>query len=132
MADTKNPFKYSLMAIGINIALSIPLFVNFGVVGIAYATSLSAWFHLIVIYMKLRRLKLISINMQIFIETLKIIFSSLIMLLIIKMLIHNIYFLYPVISLLIFVLVGMISYMLCLFLTGVYRKSDIKDFIKDF
>ena len=52
MADTKNPFKYSLMAIGINIALSIPLFVNFGVVGIAYATSLSAWFHL-VIYMKL-------------------------------------------------------------------------------
>ena len=48
------------------------------------------------------------------------------------MLIHNIYFLYPVISLLIFVLVGMISYMLCLFLTGVYRKSDIKDFIKDF
>ena len=132
MADTKNPLKYSLMAIGINIALSIPLFVNFGVVGIAYATSLSAWFHLIIIYVKLRRLKLILSNMQIFIETLKIIFSSLIMLLIIKMLIHNIYFLYPVISLLIFVLVGMISYMLCLFLTGVYRKSDIKDFIKDF
>ena len=132
MADTKNPLKYSLIAIGINITLSVPLFVNFGVVGIAYATSLSAWVHLIIIFVKLRRLKLILINMQIFTEIIKIIFSSLMMLLIIKMLIDNIYFLYPVISLSIFVFVGMISYMLCLFLMGVYRKSDIKAFIKDF
>ena len=132
MADTKNPLKYSLIAIGINITLSVPLFVNFGVVGIAYATSLSAWVHLIIIFVKLRRLKLILINMQIFTEIIKIIFSSLMMLLIIKMLIDNIYFLYPVISFLSCVLVGRISYMLCLFLTGVYRKSDIKDFIKDF
>ena len=92
MADTKNPLKYSLIAIGINITLSVPLFVNFGVVGIAYATSLSAWVHLIIIFVKLRRLKLILINMQIFTEIIKIIFSSLMMLLIIKMLIDNIYF----------------------------------------
>ena len=132
MADTKNPLKYSLIAIGINIALSVPFFINFGVVGIAYATSLSAWFHLIIIYIKLRQLELILINMEIFFEIMKIVFSSLIMLLIISLLINNINFIYPVISLFIFVFIGMISYILCLFLMGVYRKSDIKAFIKGF
>ena len=59
MSDTKNPLKFSLYAISINIVLSVPLFIGFGVIGIAYATSVSAWIHVIIFYKKLKELSLV-------------------------------------------------------------------------
>ena len=47
-------------------------------------------------------------------------------------LINNINLSYPAISLVILVMIGLLSYLICLFLIGFYRKDDIKTFIKDF
>ena len=50
----------------------------------------------------------------------------------INFLITNINLSYPVVTLVILVLIGIVTYLLFLFLVGLYRKDDIKTFIKDF
>jgi putative peptidoglycan lipid II flippase len=132
MSDTKNPLKFSLYAISINIVLSVPLFIGFGVIGIAYATSVSAWIHVIIFYKKLKELSLVFFGKDTLADIIKVLFSSAIMFLIISLLINNINLSYPAISLVILVMIGLLSYLICLFLIGFYRKDDIKTFIKDF
>ena len=65
-------------------------------------------------------------------DFIKIIFCSTLMSLLINFLITNINLSYPVIALVILVLIGVVTYLLFLFLVGLYRKDDIKTFIKDF
>ena len=132
MSDTKNPLKFSLYAISINIVLSIPLFISFGVIGIAYATSISAWIHVLIFYKKLKKLSLVLFGKDTLTDIIKVLFSSAIMFLILSLLINNINLIYPAISLVILVIIGLISYLVCLFFIGFYRKDDIKTFIKDF
>ena len=121
MSDTKNPLKFSLYAISINIFLSVPLFIGFGVIGIAYATSVSAWIHVIIFYKKLKELSLVFFGKDTLADIIKVLFSSAIMFLIISLLINNINLSYPAISLVILVVIGLLSYLICLFLIGFYR-----------
>ena len=132
MSDTRRPLRYSLFAISVNIVLSIFLFINYGVVGIAYATSFSAWIHALIFYIKLRELSLVFFTKDTLFDFIKIIFCSTLMSLLINFLITNINLSYPVITLVILVLIGIVTYLLFLFLVGLYRKDDIKTFIKDF
>ena len=131
MSDTKNPLKFSLYAISINIVLSIPLYVGFGVIGIAYATSISAWIHVLIFYKKLKELSLVSFGKDTLADIIKVLFSSAIMFLVISLLINNINLIYPAISLVILVMIGSISYLVCLFFIGFYRFWDLNRKIKD-
>ena len=108
------------------------MFIGFGVIGIAYATSVSAWIHVIIFYKKLKELSLVFLGKDALADIIKVLFSSAIMFLIISLLINNINLSYPAISLVILVMIGLFSYLICLFLIGFYRKDDIKTFIKDF
>ena len=53
--DTLTPFRVALVSIALNIVLSLVLFRLWGHVGIALATSLSAWVHVGLLYLVLRR-----------------------------------------------------------------------------
>ncbi len=103
----------------------------------AYALSRSTrnyafWIHVLIFYMKLKELSLVLFGKEILVIIIKILFSSAIMLLIISLLNDNINLIYPAISLVILVMIGLFSYLVCLFFIGFYRKDDIKTFIKDF
>jgi len=43
--DTATPFRYAVAAVTANVALNLALFSWFGHVGLAFATSASAWLH---------------------------------------------------------------------------------------
>jgi putative peptidoglycan lipid II flippase len=53
--DTVTPLKVSIAAVGANIVLSLALFIPFGHVGIALATTLSSWLHAGLMWVILRR-----------------------------------------------------------------------------
>ncbi len=53
--DTQSPFRYASAAVAVNLAGSLATFSWFGHVGLALATALSAWTHVLLLYMGLRR-----------------------------------------------------------------------------
>ena len=53
--DTMTPFRFSVVSVVANIALSLILFWRLGHVGIALATALAAWLNVILLAMALRR-----------------------------------------------------------------------------
>ena len=79
MSDTRNPLIYSLIAISINIFLSIPMFIYFGVVGISYATAISAWIHALIFYIRLKELSLFLPTKEFILDICKVLLISFIM-----------------------------------------------------
>lgn len=132
MSDTRNPLFYSLVAISINILLSIPMFIYFGIIGIGYATSIASWIHALIFYFKLKEILLFQFNRGLVLDLVKILISSSFMGIFIYYFHDKFIFLFPVISLFILVLIGIIIYFSILFLVGVYTKDDIKTFTKNF
>ncbi|MEM7078150.1 MAG: murein biosynthesis integral membrane protein MurJ [Pseudomonadota bacterium] len=53
--DTRTPFIYATIAVGVNLAASLATFTWFGHVGLAWATALSAWVHAFLLYVGLTR-----------------------------------------------------------------------------
>ena len=53
--DTKTPFRYASVAVVANLAGSLATFSWFGHVGLAWATALSAWTHVVLLYGGLKR-----------------------------------------------------------------------------
>ena len=52
--DTRSPFRYASVAIAVNLIASLATFSWFGHVGLAWATALSAWTHVILLYWGLK------------------------------------------------------------------------------
>ena len=52
--DPKPPLRFAIITVLINTTLSIYLFSKFGFLGIAIATSISAWINVILLYINLR------------------------------------------------------------------------------
>ena len=129
MSDTKNPLIYSLIAISINIFLSIPMFIYFGVVGISYATSISAWLHALIFYIKLKELALFSLTKEFILDIWRVLLISLVMGIIVSYFSDQLSLFFPIISVVILVFVGIAIYLIGLFFIGVYKKDDIKRFI---
>ncbi|HEY9547880.1 MAG TPA: murein biosynthesis integral membrane protein MurJ, partial [Kiloniellaceae bacterium] len=53
--DTVTPFRYSVVSVVVNVALSLVLFWQFRHVGIALATALAAWLNAVLLALSLRR-----------------------------------------------------------------------------
>ncbi|MEM9623387.1 MAG: lipid II flippase MurJ, partial [Pseudomonadota bacterium] len=53
--DTQSPFRYATGAVVVNLLGSLLTFRWFGHVGLALATALSAWTHVLLLYLGLRR-----------------------------------------------------------------------------
>lgn len=53
--DTRSPFRYAAVAVGVNLVVSLATFSWFGHVGLAWATAISAWSNVFLLYRGLRR-----------------------------------------------------------------------------
>jgi len=53
--DTKTPFRYASVAVAVNLIGSLATFSWFGHVGLAWATALSAWTQVVLLYIGLQR-----------------------------------------------------------------------------
>lgn len=53
--DMTTPFRFALIAVGVDIVLSLILFYFFGFVGIALATAIAAWINCAQLYVRLRK-----------------------------------------------------------------------------
>ena len=71
----------------------------------------SAWIHALIFYIKLRELSLVFFTKDTLLDIVKIIFCSTLMSLLINFLITNINLSYPVITLVILVLIGIVTYL---------------------
>ena len=77
--DTKTPLYVSIVSVLINIFLSIIFIETMREMGIALATSISAWINTILLYVILKTRNYINLDSRFIINSIKIIFSSLIM-----------------------------------------------------
>jgi putative peptidoglycan lipid II flippase len=125
LSDTRTPLIYNIVAIVTNISLSIPLFLYSGVVGIAYATSISAWLNAIMLIVRLHFISIKIFKKEFSINIIKIITSTILMSFILIFTIDRIYILGPIIALILLIIIGLCVYFAGLFLMGVYKKSDI-------
>lgn len=53
--DTRSPFRYASVAVAVNLVVSLSTFSWFGHVGLAWATAISAWTHVLLLYLGLSR-----------------------------------------------------------------------------
>ena len=77
--DTKTPFYISLVAVLLNIIISIYYFNEIGFIIIPIATTISSWFNGILLFLFLKKKNLFVFNNIFFIRFIKIIFASLFM-----------------------------------------------------
>ncbi|XOV82198.1 MAG: murein biosynthesis integral membrane protein MurJ [bacterium] len=53
--NTQSPFRYASIAVAVNLVVSLSTFSWFGHVGLAWATAISAWSHVLLLYVGLSR-----------------------------------------------------------------------------
>ena len=131
LGDTRSPFKYSLTAIIINIALALLLFPKYGVIGLAISTSLSSWVNLFLLINKLKASTISIFLIKPDIDLLKIIIASALMSLVIYFCSILLVDFGGILFLSILILTGVTIYFLILFLLGVLSKNDIPSIIRN-
>ncbi len=77
--DTKTPVRYAIISMVVNIVLNIVLMIPYGHVGIAAATSVSAWVTVFLYYRGLKRAKHINVDRALIFNIDKIILASVMM-----------------------------------------------------
>jgi putative peptidoglycan lipid II flippase len=77
--DTTTPVKISAVCIAANIVFSISLIQVFSYVGIAMATSISAWINVSLLYYFQQKRKLFSVDKKLPIYVIKVVFSCVLM-----------------------------------------------------
>ena len=87
--DTKTPFYISLIAVILNIIISIYYFKNIGFIIIPIATTISSWFNAIILFIFLYKRNLFQFNEIFFIKFIKIFIVSIIMGILFKYLNYN-------------------------------------------
>jgi putative peptidoglycan lipid II flippase len=129
--NTKTPFYVSLIAVLLNILISIYYFDTIGFIIIPIATTISSWFNLIILFIILKKEKLFSFN-NIFINRfLKIVFASILMGFFFNYIIlffnEELSFEYPLksIYLILSVILGLSFYLLISYLIKAFQLKDI-------
>ena len=130
--DTKTPFYISLIAVLLNILISVYFFRSIGFIIIPIATTISSWFNSIMLFLFLQKRNLFSLN-NIFIKRFfKIVFSSILMGLFFNYLMIIFYeqlsFEYPLKSvyLILSVILGLGFYLFTSYLIKAFQLEDIK------
>ena len=129
--DTKTPFYISLIAVILNIIISIYYFKNIGFIIIPIATTISSWFNALVLLIFLYQKNLFHFNKIFFIKFIKIFLASIIMGMLFKYLI--IFFEYQLaydfnfksIYLIISVFLSIIFYLLFSLFIKAFKYKDI-------
>ena len=135
--DTKTPLYISFLCVIINIILSLLLIESFREMGIAIATSISAWVNCFVLFLVLILNKKIVIDNRLIINTFKILFSTIIMIIICytlnKLILIDILdssFLLKVVTLFVIISISKITYLLMIFMLKIITINDLKSYIK--
>ena len=129
--DTKTPFYISLASVIINVTISIYYFKSIGFIIIPIATTISAWFNSVVLFIYLKNRNLFEFNEIFFIKFFKIIFSSIIMGLFFKYLILTfqnqlVYsFQFKSFYLIISVILSLVCYLLISFFIKAFNFKDL-------
>ena len=130
--NTKTPFYISLIAVILNILISVYYFNEIGFIIIPIATTISSWFSAILLFIFLKKKNLFSFN-QIFLNRIiKIIIASIFMGIFFNFLItyfqeelsftQNLKSFYLIIS----ILIGLFFYLLVSYFIKAFKMSDIK------
>ena len=129
--DTKTPFYISLVAVALNICVSVYYFKEIGFIIIPIATTISSWFNTIILFLYLFNKDLFKFNQSFLIQFIKIIFASILMGIFFHFMItefsyylQNDYSL-KAIFILIFVIFSILFYLLVSFLIKAFKLSDI-------
>ena len=130
--DTKTPFYISLMAVILNIIISIYYFNEIGFVIIPIATTISSWFNAVALLFFLKNKNLFNFNKIFLVRLIKIIIASIFMGIFFNFLIayfqdelsfdQNLKFFYLIIS----VVLGLFFYLFISYLIKAFKMSDFK------
>ena len=130
--DTKTPFYISLVAVILNIIISIYYFNEIGFIIIPIATTISSWFNGISLFIFLKKKNLFVFNNIFFIRFIKIIIASILMGIFFNYLLiyfqnkltfdYNLKAFYLIVS----VVLGLLSYLLISFWIKAFKISDFK------
>ena len=130
--DTKTPFYISLLAVLLNVVISIYYFKSLGFIIIPIATTLSSWLNSILLFVFLKKKNLFEFNKMFFVKLIKIIFASILMGIFFSFLTsffenqlnynNQFKFLYLILS----VLLGLAFYLLISFLIKAFNYKDLQ------
>ncbi len=124
--DTKTPLKVSVICLLANVINSF-IFINFFAhLGIALATSISAWLNASLLYYYLKRKKLIFLDQRLKHKTFAILISSLSMACMLLLYKHSSYFKSDLTDLIMLLIIGAISFILTGYITKAYVIADLK------
>ena len=130
--NTKIPFYFSVLAVILNIFISIVFFNKLGFIIIPIATTISSWFNSFLLYVYLSKNNYFNFNKNQIMPILKIIISVFLTTLIFYFLINNfsIYLdyqnQYKLITIIMLVILTFLSYLLISIVTKAFKFSDIK------
>lgn len=79
--DTKTPLYISIFVTLLNIGMSLAFifYLSMGHVGIALATGITGWIHVVLLHVILQKRKVTSFNLKIFISLLKVLLAAMLM-----------------------------------------------------
>ena len=129
--DTKTPVKIAIKAMVANMAFNLILAPFFGYVGLAIATTLSATLNAMMLYHGLKSANVFQLSNKTWWFIARLVFSATVMALIVYYISPafdvwlTLSFFEQVIQLLICIVFGILSYLVCLLLLGI-RLSDLK------
>ena len=130
--DTKTPFYISLLAVLLNVVISIYYFKSLGFIIIPIATTISSWLNSILLFVFLKKKNLFEFNKMFFVKLIKIILASILMGIFFSFLTsffenqlnynNQFKFLYLILS----VLLGLAFYLLISFLIKAFNYKDLQ------
>tara|TARA_B100000700_G_scaffold264991_1_gene303060 strand:- start:657 stop:2216 length:1560 start_codon:yes stop_codon:yes gene_type:complete len=135
--DTKTPLKISIVAVAINIILSLILIQSMREMGIAIATSISAWVNMLLLYFVLKLRNKLILDKVFFSQAIKIIISSILMG-VVCFYLNDLYFsdvntlntVRNTFNLLLVILVCKIIYIVMIFMLKVITIDELKKYIR--
>jgi putative peptidoglycan lipid II flippase len=136
--DTKTPMRFSIVSVIVNVIASLILSQWFGHIGIALSTSISAWTNAVLLYLRLRKMRLFALDSQNIINLPRIFLSAVFMGCVLTATLWmltgsfgaNTSFRSSFFGLILLMVVSVISYFGLAWLFGVFRLLDLKSFTK--
>ena len=130
--DTKTPFYISLLAVLLNVVISIYYFKSLGFIIIPIATTISSWLNSILLFVFLKKKNLFEFNKMFFVKLIKIIFASILMGIFFSFLTSffenqlNYNYQFKSLYLILSVLLGLAFYLLLSFLIKAFNYKDLQ------
>ena len=134
--DTSTPLRFSLVAIGLNLALNLSLFRWFGHVGLAFATAAAGWAHFWLLWRGVRRAGYYQGTRRLALTAWRVLFAAAFMGAVLAVLVPSkaYWLLLPtaqrILWLAALILLGILAYGAALWLSGL-RKAELKHYIQD-